>query len=92
MAVELDDLADSVRIMQACKSRISELNDVLTEHRAKVEEKMKDEEVGTLEGIPVITWKRYKQRRLNQAFLKLSHPEIAELCTETTETRRMEIL
>jgi predicted phage-related endonuclease len=91
-SVELDDLADSVAIMQACKSRIAELNNVLNEHRAKIEEKMGNADTGTIEGEPVITWKTYKQKRLNQAALALCNPELVESYKDTTEVRRMEIL
>jgi hypothetical protein len=92
MTIELDDVAESVAIMRACQSRISDLKEVMAQHRAVIEEKMGSEEVGTVDGDPVISWKTYKQRRLNQAILGLSYPEILELCKETTETRRMEVL
>jgi hypothetical protein len=92
MSIELDDVKDSVAIMRACKSRIADLTEVLAQHRAVIEEKMGNEDVGTVDGKPVITWKTYKQNRLNQAVLAITHPDILELCKETTETRRMEIL
>ena len=92
MAAELDDVKNSVEIMRACNERIAGLKALAEQHRSIIEEKMKNEEVGTVDGKPVITWKHYKQRRLNQAYLGLTYPEIAELCKDTTETRRMEVL
>jgi hypothetical protein len=90
--IELDDVADSVAVMRACQSRIADLKEVMAQHRSVIEEKMGNEEIGTVDGKPVISWKTYKQRRLNQALLGLTHPDILELCKETTETRRMEVL
>jgi predicted phage-related endonuclease len=92
MTCELDDVKDSVDIMRACNERIAGLKALAEQHRAVIEERMGSEEIGTVDGKPVVTWKIYKQNRLNQAFLKLSHPDIAESCRETTITRRMEIL
>jgi hypothetical protein len=92
MAAELDDVADSVKIMQACQSRISELKEVMGQHRALIEERMGSEEVGTVDGQPVITWKHFKQRRFNQAAFFAANNDLAETYRETSEIRRMEIL
>lgn len=88
----LDDLADSVAVLKACQDRISQLKEVMKEHRALIEEKMGDQETGTVDGKPVITWKTYKQTRLNQKYLALNFAGVFDVCKETTETRRMEIL
>jgi hypothetical protein len=92
MAVELDDVAESIAVMRACQVRIAELKTVSEQHRALVEEKMANEEVGTVDGQPVITWKHYKQRRFNQAAFSAANPELLESYKETTETRRLELL
>ena len=88
----LDDLAESVAIMKACKTRITELQKLFEEHRALVQEKMGSKETTNIDGKPVLTWKTYRKNLLNQAYLRLNYAGIYELCKETTETRRMEIL
>lgn len=92
MAIELDELRQSVQVLQACQARIKQLKEVMTEHRALIEEKMGSDEIGTVDGETVITWKTYKQRRLDQSLLGISHPDVLELCKVPVETRRMEIL
>jgi hypothetical protein len=92
MTAELDDMADSIAVMNACRTRIAELKEVSDQHRALVEERMGSEEVGTIDGQPVITWKYYKQRRFNQGAFSAANPELVESYRETTETRRMELL
>ena len=89
--MDLSEVRGHVEILQACKRREAELKEMAEQARAVIEEAMGPNEVGELDGQVVLTWRTYKQRRLNQRYLKEKFPEVRELCMETSEYRRMEI-
>jgi putative phage-type endonuclease len=53
----LDDLEFDIRAMLEAKAQAKELSDRITEIEARIKEKMGSAEVGTLRGVPVVTWK-----------------------------------
>jgi predicted phage-related endonuclease len=91
-AVSLDALQAQVELLKWAKARESEIAEVKANARAAIEDALGDNEVGTVNGEPVVTWKHYKRRSLAQKALKAALPEVAEQFMETTETRRFEVL
>lgn len=65
-----------------------ELKDEYDEARAVIEEALGDNEVGAIDGRPVVTWKTQTRRSLNQAKLRAAFPDVVEMFTDTTELRR----
>lgn len=68
------------------------LNDMYDDARAVIEDKLRDNEVGEVDGQPVVTWKKYKETRLSQKVLDEQYPGISEKCKVTTEKRRFVVL
>jgi predicted phage-related endonuclease len=89
--MNLDSISDHIEIMRECKSRIKELEEMFNRSRSVVEEVMGDNEVGEVDGQVVVTWRKYKSRRLSQKYLREYCPEIYENAMETKEYRSMEI-
>ena len=63
------------------------LADVEEKAKAVVQEALGDNEIGTLDGHQVVTWKRSKRNSLSQRLLKQPHPDVYAECVETTEVR-----
>lgn len=89
--MNLDSIIDHIEIMRECKSRIKDLEEMASRSRAVVEEIMGDNEIGEVDGQVVVTWKKYKARRLSQKYLREHYPDVAEESMETKEYRSMEI-
>lgn len=89
--MDLTEQRAFIEVMKACKQRITELENMHDLARAAVEEAMGDDEIGQIDDKTVVTWKKYKTRRLNQQYLKQKFPEVREECMETTESRKMEL-
>lgn len=85
---DLEEVRWAVEALRFVKQRKAELKDVEDQARDAIEQVMGEDSAGVLDGHVAVTWKHQKRRALDQKLLKASYPEIAELCTTTTETRR----
>lgn len=88
---ELDSVRWAVEALRWAKQRKAELKDVEDQARDAIEQALGDDAEGTLDGHVAVTWKYHKRTALSQKLLKASYPEVAELCMETTETRRFQV-
>lgn len=93
-SVNLDALRAQVEILRHVKQREAELKELKAEAREQIEELMAQDgaDEGTLDGKPVISWRSYKRKALNQKLLKALHPDVYAECEDTTEYSRFEVL
>ncbi|MCV7175711.1 hypothetical protein [Mycolicibacterium sphagni] len=87
MAANLDALKAQVAILQHCKKKEAELKELKEQARAAVEAAMGEEEVGTVNGRTVITFKHSKTTRFDQAGFKEAEPEMHALYMKSSATR-----
>lgn len=90
--MKLDELKAHIDILKFCKTKQAELAEMVERSRAAIEEVLGDEEIGTIEGEPVVRWTHQKVNRLNQKALKAERPEIVAEYTEASTQRRFEVL
>lgn len=90
--VDLGELKGHVEILRYCKSQMADLEEMRERSRAVIEEAMGDNEIGEIDGEPVIKWEHSKRRALDQKILKAKFPDVREECMTTTEVRRFEVL
>jgi len=93
-SVKLDALRAQVEILRHVKQREAELKELKAQAREQIEELMahSDADEGTIDGRPVISWRHYKRKALNQKLLKQLHPDVYAECEDTTEYSRFEVL
>lgn len=87
----LETVRAHVEILRYIKTRQAELKEMEEASRAVIEEMLGGDEVGELDGEVAVTWKHVKSRRLNQRLLKEKLPEVVELYTNVSESRRFEV-
>ena len=92
MSIALDHIRAHVDILKFVASKEAELKEMKERSRAAVEEALGENEIGTVDGEPVVRWGHQKVNRLNQKALKAERPEIVAEYTEATSQRRFEIL
>lgn len=93
-SVKLDALRAQVEILRHCKQRQAELKELADEAREQIEELMAQEgaDEGTLDGRPVVNWRSYKRKALNQKLLKSLYPGAYEECVDITEYSRFTLV
>ena len=88
----LDNLKSHIDILRYVKKKQAELKEIEERSRSIIEEAMRDNEIGTIEGQTAVRWKHIKTNRLNQKALKADRPDLVAQYTEASETRRFEII
>ena len=91
-SVSLDHIKAHVDILKFVAAKEAELKEMKERSRAAVEEALGSNELGTIDGEPVVRWSHQKVNRLNQKALKSDHPEIVAEYTEANAQRRFELL
>ena len=91
-SVDLDAIRSHVDILIYAKRKEAEIKELLASTRAAIEEAMGDNEIGLIQGYPVVRWTFVKTNRLNQRKLKDDHPDLVAEYTEASESRRFEVL
>ena len=83
-----------VKRYREAQRRIAEWTEIKDAARAKIERKMGEHEVGTVAGVPVISWVHTKGEngRFNQAAHKESEPECHARYTEIVGGRQFKVL
>lgn len=92
MSVDLESVRAHVDILVWAKARAAELKDIEKNARDAIEEALGDNEIGELDGHPVVTWAMHKKRVFQQAKFKEAHPELVEAFTETVEGRQFKVI
>lgn len=75
-SVELDDLAPHIELLRTVEDQLARLKNRLGEN-----------ETGTVNGVPVVTYRSTLRITLSQRLVKELHPEVARQCGEITEVR-----
>ncbi|UGU31379.1 hypothetical protein LT350_33705 [Mycolicibacterium smegmatis] len=95
MTADLTPVRAQVELLQYCRNERAKLAARIDEleacAKAAIQEAMGDQEIGVLDGVPLITWKTTKRTSLDQKLLKALHPDVFEECKSTTEVRRFEV-
>ena len=90
--IPLDDIAGQIEVLRYAKRKEAEIKELLASTRAVIEERLGDNEIGTLDGNPVVRWTFVKTNRLNQRKLKEDRPDLVAEYTEASESRRFDVL
>jgi len=83
---ELDELAGVIANWRAAKTKAAEWKTAADELSAVIVTALGDAEIGTVDGKPIVSYKRFKKTALSQKLLKQLHPDVFAECTETTES------
>ena len=86
---EIDALAGWLDMLREATTRKAENEETIKVCRAKIEEALGESEIGTIRGMPVVSWKWVKSNRLDQTLAKemLTAEQLAACMTETTMRR-----
>ena len=86
---EIDDLAGWLDLLREATHRKGIEDEQIKACRAKIEEALGESEIGTIRGMPVVSWKWVKSNRLDQTLAKemLTAEQLAACMTETTMRR-----
>ena len=86
---EIDDLAGWLDLLREATHRKGIEDEQIKVCRAKIEEALGESEIGTVNGMPVVSWKWVKSNRLDQTLAKemLTAEQLAACMTETTMRR-----
>ena len=86
---EIDNLAGWLDLLREATHRKGIEDEQIKICRAKIEEALGESEIGTIRGMPVVSWKWVKSNRLDQTLAKemLTAEQLAACMTETTMRR-----
>ena len=86
---EIDDLAGWLDLLRQATRRKAEEEEQIKMCRAKIEEALGESEIGTVGGMPVVSWKWVKSNRLDQTLAKemLTREQLAECMIEVNSRR-----
>ncbi|GLY51323.1 hypothetical protein Lesp01_49790 [Lentzea sp. NBRC 102530] len=88
----LDELAAELVLLRQVDEQLSKLKSLRTKLQGKVKAALGKTEVGTVAGVPVVSYKHVTSIALDQSILKKNFPDVAEQCLDITETRRFVLL
>jgi len=91
MSTDISALRGQVEILRWCKTKRAELKELEDNAKAAIQDTLDGDDIGTVDGEPVVTWKSHKRTALDQTALKNEDPETYALYTKTTEVRRFEV-
>ena len=86
---EIDALAGWLDMLREAPTRKAEIEETIKACRDKIEAALGESEIGTIRGMPVVSWKWVKSNRLDQTLAKemLTAEQLAACMTETTMRR-----
>lgn len=88
---DISHVAQHVEILRHVKAEQSRLKEIEAAARAMIEDAIGDDEVGTVDGKVVVTFKHIKSNRLDQGLLKSLHPDVYEDCKAVGESRAFKV-
>ena len=86
---EIDDLAGWLDLLRQATRRKADEEEQIKICRAKIEQALGESEIGTVGGMPVVSWKWVKSNRLDQTLAKqmLTGDQLASCMTEVSSRR-----
>jgi hypothetical protein len=88
----LDELAGWLDIYRAAQDTIAKAEEAKAVAREKIEDAMGDDEIGTINGEPVVRWTYVHTDRFDQKKAKAILGDEAAACIVTTTSRRFEMV
>ena len=88
----LDELAGWLDIYRAAQDTIAKAEEAKAVAREKIEDAMGDDEVGTVDGQPVVRWTFVHSERFDQKKAKAILGDEFDACKVTTTSRRFEMV
>lgn len=86
-SIALDELAPHLELLRTVEDQLARLKALRGDLQRKVKNRLGEVEVGTVNGVPVVTYRRTLRVTLSQKLVKELHPEIVRQCEEITEVR-----
>lgn len=91
-SVNLDTLRHHVEILQGIAAKKSTLKKLEDNAKAAIRSALGDNDIGLVDGKPVVKIVRYKKNQFNQKALGAAHPEIVAEFTDLVEASRMDLI
>ncbi len=87
-ATAVDELADHVARLRQINARIRELSAEADEIKAGIQDALGDYEVGTVHGLPAVTWSRHTRHALDQKAFREACPDLYRHFLKASTVRR----
>lgn len=91
-AVEIDDLAEPLRLLRQANRQMERWGSVRRELQDMIKNRLGNSEVGTMAGRPVVTWRGTWRSSVSQRLLKERHPGAVVDVTEQKWVRTFLLL
>jgi predicted phage-related endonuclease len=88
----IDELKGWLAIYREAKNAIAKAEEAAQMAREKIEDALGDDEVGTIDGEPVVRWTFVRSERFDQKKAKAILGDDAAACMVPTETRRFTLV
>lgn len=89
--VNLNGLKAQLAIIQHCKQKRAELDELEANAKAAIQAALGEAEVGTIDGRVAVRWTTVRRNTIDQKLLKQRHPDIAAEVMTVSESRRFTI-
>lgn len=86
-SVPVDDLAAQIDWLRWVEDQLDELKRVRADLHRAIKDRLGDMEVGTVNGIPAVTYRRALRVTLSPRLVRELHPEVVRRCEEISEVR-----
>ncbi|WP_433268212.1 hypothetical protein ACQPZF_03655 [Actinosynnema sp. CS-041913] len=91
-SIAVDDLASQLDLLRWVEDQLAGLKKFRAELHRTFKLRLGDIEVGTVGGVPVMTYRRALRITLSQRLVRELHPEIVRECEEIAEVRTFLLL
>ena len=92
MSTALDELKGWLDVYRAAAAEKSRAESVMAQAREKIEDALGDDEVGTVDGAPVVRWTFVRSSRFDQKKAKAILGDEYDACLVPVETRRFTLV
>ncbi|MFT7836945.1 hypothetical protein Q5530_12415 [Saccharothrix sp. BKS2] len=86
-SVELDDLTGHLELLRTIEDQLARLKRLRGDLQNTLKRRLGDIEVGTVNGVPMVTYRATLRIGLSQTLLKERYPQIVRECEEITSVR-----
>ena len=87
-ATPVDELADYITRLKILTTRIKTLQAEADGIKAAIQDALGDYEVGTVHGLPVVTWTHHTRHALDQKALREAQPDVYHRFVKASTVRR----
>jgi predicted phage-related endonuclease len=90
--IAVDSLADYIQRLKILNGRIKDLSTEAEAIKAAIQDAMGDYELGTVHGLPAVTWTRHVRHALDQRALKEQAGDVYHAYLKATPYRRFNLV